>query len=418
MICHPRFPTAFAFSELTIWSLLAGAVCRVQRADPTNVATAVFLLALYGGEAHAQEIDPERPFRFYGHISPTILTVDDGVSRSTDTADNANSGGRIGFWYQRGLGENTLKFNGEASLGARNSGSLSQLGTPPLFDWKGGSVRKLEVILETPRLGTFSVGQGSMGSDGVAESDLSGTNLASYVGIADVAGGFFFRTGTGTLSDISIQDAYPTYDGGRSQRVRYDSPQIDFSRLGSLQFAASIGTESSDENVTLNDALSDAGLFYRNQLGSFAMAGSVGVSIADTSAGNEPQIAGSFSILHEPTGFNLTAASGNRNNNGDYQYIKAGIRGDWFKLGGTSVSVDWYASSDTVLSGSDARSVGIGVVQHLSNQNVDLFFGVRKYGYDGGSSVQYQDMTSAMLGVRWVFRRLEKRTIFEDLWQK
>lgn len=376
------------------------------------------MVALWGGEAEAQEIDPERAFRFYGHISPTVLTVDDGVSRFTDGADNANSGGRIGFWYQHGLGENTFKFNGEASLGARNSGSMSQLGAPPVFEWQGGSVRKFEAILETPRFGTFSFGQGSMGSDGVSESDLSGTNLASYVGIADVAGGYFFRTGAGTLSAIRIQDAYPTFDGGRSQRVRYDSPQLSLSKLGSLQIAASIGAESSDKNVTLNDALSDAGLFYRNQLRNFAVAGSFGVSIADTSTGNEPQAAGSFSVLHEPTGFNLTAASGNRNNNGNYRYIKAGIRGDWFDLGGTSVSVDWYASSDTVLSGSSANSVGIGVVQHLSNQNVDLFFGVRKYEYDGGSSVQYQDMASAMFGVRWVFRRLENRTIFEDMWQR
>ena len=417
-MCRPKFPLVSAFFWRGLGSLLAGASGRVQRANSTQATIALFILALCGGAARAQEVDSDRPFRFYGHFSPTVLTVDDGASRSTEAADNANSGGRIGFWYQRGLGANTLKFNGEISLGVRLSGSLSQLSDPPLFDWNEQSVRKFEAILETPKFGTFSIGQGSMGSDGVTESDLSGTTLASYVGIADVAGGYFFRTETGALSAIRIQDAYPTFDGGRSQRVRYDSPELSLSKLGSLKFGASIGTESTDGNVTLNDALSDAGLFYRNQLGNWTMAGSVGVSIAETSQGNEPQIAGSFSILHEASGLSLTTASGSRDHNGSYIFTKVGIRGNWFQVGGTSVSFDWYESTNTVVSGSQARSIGIGVVQHLSKQNLDLFFGVRKYEYDGGSLVQYRDMTSAMVGVRWVFRRLEERTIFEDLWDK
>jgi hypothetical protein len=383
-----------------------------------QAACAIALLTLWDSPIHAQESDANRSFRFYGHISPTLLSVDDGVSHYSNLVDNANSGGRVGFWYQKGQGDNTFKINGEISLGMRTSASLSQLYTPPLFEAKSQSIRKFEAILDTQRYGTFSIGQGSMGSDGVTESDLSGTTLASYVGISEVAGSYVFRTAAGGFSTVRIQGAFPTFDGGRSQRVRYDSPEINFSRLGYLKFAASIGAESTDRNVTVNDALSDAGLYYRNQLSNFAMAGSVRVSIADVSGDEAPQIAGSFSVLHEPSGINLTLASGSRDQGGTYTFIKAGLRGNWFSAGDTAVSLDWYQSINTVNAGSDAQSFGIGVLQHLSRQNVDVFLGIRAYKYDGGGVVQFQKMTSAIIGVRWVFRRLEKRTIFEDLWQK
>lgn len=383
----------------------------------STIAFALILILCFLLPARAQETLPSHSLKFYGHVNPTLLTVDDGVSLYADIADNANSGGRLGFWYETAFGENTLKFNGEISLGVRSSASLNQISDPPLFDWDAQSIRKFEFILETPRFGKFSVGQGSMGSDGVTESDLSGTTLASYVGISDVAGGYFFRTSRGTLSTTRVQDAYPTFDGGRSQRVRYDSPDFNLSRLGKLNIAASIGKEAVDKNVTLNDALSDVGVFYRNQIGDWAVAGSAGASIADTAQGTAPQFAGSFSVLHEPSGLNLTAASGSQDNGGDYNYAKIGLRNNWFNLGDSAVSIDWYQSKNTVVYGSRAQSVGIGVLQHLSKQNLDVFIGLRRYSYDGGGSVRYRDITSAMIGVRWVFRRLQERDVFQDIWQ-
>ena len=61
---------------------------------------------------YAQETEPTQSLKFYGHVNPTVLTVDDGVSLYSDIADNANSGGRLGFWYETAFGENTFKFNG------------------------------------------------------------------------------------------------------------------------------------------------------------------------------------------------------------------------------------------------------------------------------------------------------------------
>ncbi|SHI83279.1 hypothetical protein SAMN05444000_103176 [Shimia gijangensis] len=369
--------------------------------------------------SHAQEETVQQHLRFYGHFSPTMLYVNDGVSGKAYVADNSNSGGRIGVWYEGPFGNHTLKGNLEFSLGVRPSASINQIYTPPLFDWQAQSIRKAEAIIETERWGKFSVGQGSMGSDGVTESDLSGTGLANYVGIRDVAGGFFFRTASGTLSSVSIKDAFPTFDGGRSVRVRWDSPEIKFGILGSLKFVGSVGQEEIEKNVTFNDALQDMGLFYRNSVGQFAMAGSAGVSIAEVQgAGQSPQFAGSFSLLHHPTGVNATFAGGHRDNGGAYGYLKLGIRRDFFGIGESAFSLDVYEAQDAIASGSRSVSFGLGLVQNVERMNLDFFLGYRKHKYSGTGVVDHRDVDSVMFGVRWVFRRLEKhRSIFEGLWQ-
>lgn len=381
-----------------------------------QVAVAAGFLAL-ATQVNAEE-EKARHFRFYGHFSPTILGVDDGVDFYGNAADNSNSGGRIGFWFTNPIGENTLKFNVEAGLGVRQSAAISQIYEPPLIDIGEQTLRKAEAIFETPRWGTFSVGQGNMGSDGVAESDLSGTGLANYVGIADTAGGFLFRTQAGTLSTVSISQAFPTFDGGRSQRIRWDSPEIKFGVLGSLRFAGSIGKEDVDRNVTFNEALSDFGLFYRNSVGQFALAGSAGLSAVDDPVkGTVPQIAGSFSLLHHPTGLNGTVAMGSRDGGGEYAYFKLGVRRNFFGIGNSAFAVDLYESYGTTGAGSRAESVGLGLVQTVDRWNTDIFVGLRRHRYWDTSAVRYRDIDSIMFGVRWQFRRLERhRSVFEGLW--
>ena len=376
------------------------------------------LLASLVGMAQAEE-EKQRHFRFYGHVSPTFLGVDDGVDFYGNAADNSNSGGRIGMWFTNPVGQNTLKFNLEFGLGARQSAAISQIYEPPLIDFEAQTLRKAEVIYETPRWGKFSIGQGSMGSDGVAESDLSGTGLASYVGISDTAGGFLFRTQAGSLSTVSIRRAFPTFDGGRSTRVRWDSPEIRFGVLGSLRFAGSIGQEDIERNVAFNEALSDFGLFYRNSVGQFALAGSAGVSAVDDPVeGTVPQIAGSFSVLHHPTGITGTLAMGSRDGGGEYGYFKLGIKRDFFGIGNSAFALDVYESYDTVGAGSRAESIGFGLVQTVDRWNTDFFIGIRKHRYWDSSAVRYRDIDSVMFGVRWQFRRLERhRSVFEGLWE-
>jgi hypothetical protein len=60
--------------------------------------------------------------------------------------------------------------------------------------------RHVDLWVDTPAFGKFSLGYGSTASDGTSEMDLSGTGVIGYSSIADMAGGQLFydkRTGPG-----------------------------------------------------------------------------------------------------------------------------------------------------------------------------------------------------------------------------
>ena len=74
--------------------------------------------------------------------------------------------------------------------------------------------------------GRVNIGQGDGAANGATESDLSGTGMANGIGVADLGGGFQYRTGAGTASavprsaqSINQQDFESRYD-----RLMYVTP--------------------------------------------------------------------------------------------------------------------------------------------------------------------------------------------------
>ncbi|WP_158970112.1 porin [Chachezhania sediminis] len=358
---------------------------------------------------------PINDIRFYGHFTPAIVSFGDGEKQYSNVADNSYSGGRLGLWLDLPAGNGKLRFNIETSLGLRQSAAMSQVNTPPLIDLNAAALRKVELFLDTDRMGTFAFGQGSMATDGVTQSDLSGTQLAAYVGITDTAGGFAFRDASGALSNVTIANAYPTFDGGRAPRVRWDSPELALNQLGYFRVAVAAGLDITYDNVVLNDSLADAALFYRNTLGDFEVKTSLGTSLADITSATAGQLAGSFSLLHNPSGLNLTAAYGARANEGHYLYSKIGLTRRWSDWGDTALSVDLYRGVDTVEDGSEAMSYGLGIVQDIDQLNLQFYLGLRNYDYTGGGQ-SYQTASSVLFGTKWVFRKLEAIKLPDD-WQ-
>ncbi|WP_121061872.1 hypothetical protein [Chachezhania antarctica] len=363
------------------------------------------LLAATASPAFAQSA-PFENLSLYGHFSPAIVSFGDGEATYTGLADNSYSGGRVGLWYTLPGDRVQTRFNAETSLGLRQSASLSQDNVPPAINLNAATVRKLEMIIETDRAGSFSLGLGSMASDGVAESDLSSTQLAAYVGISDTAGGYDFRTGDGAISTVSVYDAFPTFDGGRAPRARWDSPDLSLHQYGTFNVAAALGIKLTDGVVVVNDSLADIGLFYRNSLGDFEVKTSFGTSLARSETDTAPQAAGSASLLHAPSGWSLTAATGTREGQGQYIYSKLGLTRRWSAWGDTAVSVDAYRGGNTVASGTRASSYGIGVVQDLDHLDLQFYLGLRRYEYSAGDAVTYRTSDSILFGTKWVFGKL------------
>ncbi|PCH75354.1 MAG: porin [Rhodobacteraceae bacterium] len=331
----------------------------------------------------------------YGQFDPGYLSFDDGVTTTSELVDNTNSNSRVGLWVRQQYGENLFTFNFETALGFRPSAGLSQNFTPKGVNWQRTNIRKVDFALKTPRYGTFSAGQGSMATDGAAEVDLSGTSLVTYVSIPDTSAAFQFRTSAGALSGKSIGGAFGDFDGGRLGRVRYDTPSFN-----GFTVSAAYGDNILATNVTFKT--SDIALRYAGDAGDFKLKGAVGYKHVELAAGvTFNDTIGSFSVLHA-SGFNATIAAGNRSTNGDYGYGKLGYRANWFDIGETALSVDYYRANDRVSAGSTSTSYGFGAVQKFDKYRVEAYLGYRTYQLTE-TAASYQDASSVLFGARLKF---------------
>lgn len=331
----------------------------------------------------------------YGQLDPAYLSFDDGVSSTSEVVDNTNSNSRVGLWLRQPFGENVFSFNFETALGLRPSAGLSQNFTPKGVNWRRTNLRKVDFSLKTARAGTFSAGQGSMATDGVAEVDLSGTTVVTYVSVPDTAGGFRFRNSDGTLSSKFIAGSFSDFDGGRRGRIRYDSPTFS-----GFTVSASYGKEILATNVDFETR--DVALRYANTFGDFKVKAAVGYARIELASGAvRKDTIGSVSLLHA-SGVNATIATGKRTSAGSYSYGKLGYRAKWFNVGQTNLSVDYYRGSDRTSAGSESTAVGFGAVQKFDKANIEAYLGYRTYELSE-TTASYLDASSVLFGARWKF---------------
>lgn len=360
----------------------------------SSIASRASVLSLIAVLApHASWADPM--FDFYGHLNFGVFSVDDGTEDETFFSDNDNSNTRIGATYTNDLSNGaTVKFNVETGLGFEGSSAATMDDNDLDIDLDKTELRKFEFIYVTPSFGTISLGQGSTASDGVAEADFSGTSVIAYSGIADLAGSFEFRPKGGMLSGISIGDTFKSFDGARRFRIRYDTPSwnnVVFSFSGGEEVLA-----SGNDNEYY-----DIGAKYSGDYGDVKVDARVGYSWI---SGGEELLAGSFAVLHAPTGLSVAISSGAEQDVGDasYVYAKFGYQQDWFSFGKTALSLDFNDGSDYALNRSDSKSVGIAAVQKIDAYNLELYAAYRTHDFDAPGT-NFEDIDVFAVGARWKF---------------
>lgn len=361
----------------------------------TRIVTASFLATALVGPATL--VSAETKSWVYGHINLGVASVNDGVGTNAELVDNGHSPSRIGYWVESRQKQSTLRFNFETALGLRSSTKVSQTNTPDAWDWKRTDIRKIDLSWEMDQWGTISVGQGSTAVDGVVQADLSGTSLVTYESVGDAAAGYQFRTSAGALSGITVGSASRSFDGARKGRIRYDTPVFG----GGFQVSGSFGREILKAGV--DDDYYDLALTYKRTLGDFKVDGRVGYGVVDQNGSDVNLRAGSFSMLHQPSGMNLTLATGSENGDRNNYYAKVGIIRNWFAPGTTAMSLDIFEAEEKVSVGDRSTTVGFGVVQKFDAQKVEAYFGMRKYDYGDTSATDYQDVYSYIIGARWKF---------------
>lgn len=349
-------------------------------------------LGLLPALAQAQSAGPE--WDFYGHLNLGILSVDDGVETNTGLTDNDNSNSRIGLLMtQQMQGGGTFAFNFETALGLTGSASLNGDDNSFDADYRRTELRKLEVSYETPTLGKFSFGQGSMSADGASEADFSSTGVAAYVGINDIAASQTLRFADGSLSNIVTGGTNTTFDGSRRFRVRYDTPTFS-------GFSGSVSAGKEVLSSGVDTEYYDLGARYSQDYGDYSVDARAAYSFRSSL---DDLLVGSMAVLHNPTGLNLAVAGGKQiDSDENYAYVKAGLSREYTSYGATSFSIDYYDGDDFFVTGSDTASVGVAVVQRLDDYNTEIYATYRTYDFDSAPAA-YKDLDVTLVGARWKF---------------
>ncbi|WP_170382735.1 porin [Ruegeria atlantica] len=336
----------------------------------------------------------------YGQLHPALISVDDGEETDTRVLDNDLSNSRVGLRLMQPYGANEFTFRFETALGLPNSTEWNQDGTD-FSGWTREDLRHVDFALKG-NYGKFSAGQGSMVSDGAAETDLSyvGTTLYSFTN--DENSAFFYRGTDGILSDITVGASSSNLDGARRGRIRYDTPDFNGFSAG-IAYGENILSSSDD------DTYYDIGVFYKNTFaGGIEFAASVAYAVRDYDdiSGERKDTLGSASVLF-PSGFSFTAAAGTRDDTAtdasdpNYWYAKLAYEDDWVSWGKTGIGIDYFDGSDFDTDGSSTEAWGIAVVQKFESINTDAYLKYRNHDFDDGTS--FDNNEAWVLGARWKF---------------
>jgi uncharacterized coiled-coil protein SlyX len=307
-----------------------------------------------------------------GQVDRAVNIIDDGKNTDAYYVDNDSSNSRVRFiGTAKATDDLTLGSKIELAFAPNESSQVSQ-DTEDSGDFT--DERYVEMSLDSKRFGKLTLGKGDTASNYSAEVDLSKTDIIAYASIADIAGGMLFRQSNGdSLTNVKVSDAFKDLDGlSRKSRVRYDTPTLyGFSLAGS----------------TISDQRWDAALRWGGQ--------------------GYYQYDGSFSLLHEATGLNLTLSAGlldrDGQNSGTNLWGKLGWLTKFFSVGETAFSVDYDRSINFPTNRDKGYSVGGAAVQQFENYGSELYLQYRVYSLDRDVEPSVQDMYVGTIGARVKF---------------
>lgn len=320
--------------------------------------------------------------------------------------------------------------SGNSSLvGARATGGFDTDIVLTLANW----------YLDHKQLGRVTVGRINTTTAGITTIDLGGAGVIANANIGYTQRGMLLA-----LNDNLLTGTWAAALGGntvngaglsRANAISYTTPTF-----GGLSAGASWG----------EDDVWDVGVRYAGEFSGFRVAAGLGYIHNSSGLGdaNEAfdkngapqnlarpnQIKGSASVLHVATGLYLTGAYVNQDNDTAGRpdttlwYVQGGITKNWTGLGNTTLYGEYSRVTDgivcgagscqafggnanDIITGSEARVWGVGVVQAIDAAAMDVFLAFRQYQADVDSApgnllngnVNYNDFNVVMGGARIKF---------------
>lgn len=165
-------------------------------------------------------------FKAYGQVDRALIAADNGTEADVGFVDNSASNTRFGFIGEQQLSvASRLGFKYEVGLNESPSSrwdihSNGQNAATPFLD-----VRYAAVYWQGA-WGRVSLGKGSSAADGATQVDYSGAHaFGGGNGPQSYFGGISLVSDSGRVLS-SFRGAYSSFDGGRNNRLRYDSPSL------------------------------------------------------------------------------------------------------------------------------------------------------------------------------------------------
>ncbi|MEQ8824856.1 MAG: porin [Filomicrobium sp.] len=345
-----------------------------------------------------------------GHLHSAVMYWDDGREDNVyvvgndaydQTSLHFDGNARIDKDWSAGF-LLTLRLN--SSLAGEVSQSDDDVAGDPITLWEAFW------FLDHKTLGRVSIGQASRASDGVPETDLSGSQPAAYPGIQSLGGGLSLRRTDGTLTGLTYGDLYNHFNGDTANLIRYETQSI-----AGFTFVATYG----------EDDIWDTAINYEGSHAGFEFAGAIAYSqltdrgglFGDDEALDSQVIVGSAGLLHKPTGLSALVSAGQQSfdeavtdadgqlrtpEDARFIYAKLGLTTRLSSLGSTSFYGEFgyfknYASAgtdaDTVaslaaagicatpgncrLAGTQSEVWGLGFAQNIDQAAMTIYLGYR-----------------------------------------
>jgi len=332
-----------------------------------------------------------------GQVNRAMNIIDDGKNTDAYFVDNDASNSRVRFiGTAKATDDLTIGSRIEVAFAPNESSSVNQNNEDNGNLNSGDNFldeRWAEVSLASKRFGKLSLGKGDAASNNAAEVDLSKTDVVQYASIADIAGGMLFRQSNGdSLTTVKVSDAFKDLDGlSRKNRLRYDTPTFyGFSLAGSL----------------ISDQRWDGSLWWGGQGFGFKAAGAAAIANPNQDNTNY-QYDGSFSLLHEATGLNLTLSAGlldyDGRNGGTNLWGKLGWLTRFFPVGQTAFAVDYDRSTNFPTGTDKGYSVGGALVQQFEDYGTELYVQYRIFSLDRDVEPSVENMNVGTIGARVKF---------------
>jgi hypothetical protein len=201
-----------------------------------------------------------------------------------------------------------------------------------------------------------------------------------------------FRENNDTLTNLSIAETFRSYDGlNRVNRVRYDTPTYQGFRLSA---------------AAVSDQRYDGALWWGGEGYGFKAIGAAGLADPNEDDTNF-QYDGSFSLLHEDTGLNLTLSAGlldrDSQSDGENRFGKLGWLTRFFPVGETAFEVDYTQTLNQPTENDDGYSVGASAVQFFEEYGTEVYLLYRLYSLDRDVEPSVQNINLISIGARIKF---------------